>query len=151
MKRSALALAAFAAIISLGVRAGDAASGSVDQQASIRTERWYSVEQVASGRKLFGEHCADCHGINAEGTPTWRKPDASGNYPPPPLNGTAHAWHHSLSVLDGTIVNGGAAMDGVMPGFGNLLDREQRLSVIAYFQDFWSDEIYRRWQEIDGR
>ena len=149
MKR--ITLSAIAAAVSLCAHASDPAPGSPGSQAPERADRWYSAEQVASGRRLFGEHCASCHGASAEGTATWRKRDASGNYPPPPLNGTAHTWHHSLSVLDATIVNGGAAMDGVMPGFGSLLDRDQRLAVIAYFQDFWSEEIYRRWKEIDGR
>ena len=145
------AIMALAAILSLYAHAGVSAADSADPAFSKRPERWYSAEQAASGGNLFGEHCAGCHGTRAEGTPSWRKRDASGNYPPPPLNGTAHAWHHPLSVLDGTIVRGGAAMGGVMPGFGHILDRDQRLAVIAFFQDFWSDEIYLRWKEINGR
>lgn len=27
----------------------------------------------------------------------------------------------------------------------------QALTVIAYFQSFWSDDIYERWQTIDSR
>ncbi len=131
----------------------DGASPTREAAPPVETSpaRWYTDDQVASGKILYAEHCASCHGANAEATPDWRKRDASGHYPPPPLNGSAHAWHHSLAVLENTIAEGGAAMDGVMPGFGEVLDYEQRLAVIAYFQQFWSDEIYGRWREIDGR
>jgi hypothetical protein len=32
-----------------------------------------------------------------------------------------------------------------------VLDEEQRLAVIAWFQSLWSDEIYTRWKSIDAR
>jgi mono/diheme cytochrome c family protein len=81
----------------------------------------------------------------------WRTPDANGIYPPPPLNGSAHTWHHPLDVLDNTIVNGGAEFGGVMPGFGNTLDAKDRLAIIAWFQSLWTDDIYSRWKKIDER
>ena len=116
------------------------------------TGRWYSAEQVAIGRELFQTHCASCHGDRAQGlAEDWRKPDAHGNYPPPPLNGSAHAWHHPKVVLELTIANGGAALGGVMPGFDSTLDADETAATIAYFQSLWSDEIYARWAEIDAR
>ena len=65
--------------------------------------RWYSNEQVLQGKKLFAENCAACHGKNAEATTDWKKRDANGNLVPPPLNGTAHAWHHPMKILRRTI------------------------------------------------
>jgi len=114
-------------------------------------ERWYTTQQVSQGQSVFTSHCAACHGERAEGTTEWRKTDANGNYPPPPLNGTAHAWHHPRSVLEQTIAQGGIAVGGVMPGFAETLSREEMQTTIAYFQSFWPDEIYTRWQEIDSR
>lgn len=114
------------------------------------TGRWYTAEQVEQGGVVFQTHCASCHGANAEGTTEWRKTDANGNYPPPPLNGTAHTWHHALSILELTIAEGGVALGGVMPGFAGILDAEETRSVIAYFQNQWTDDIYARWQEIDA-
>ena len=29
--------------------------------------RWYSVEQVQTGSKVFQDHCAQCHGAQAQG------------------------------------------------------------------------------------
>ena len=61
--------------------------------------RWYAAENVARGAPIYAQHCAACHGNGGQGSFTWRKPDADGKYPPPPLNGTGHAWHHPMSIL----------------------------------------------------
>ena len=108
-------------------------------------DRWFTPEQVARGEKLFGEHCAACHGRNAEATPNWKQTDASGNYPPPPLNGTAHAWHHDLEILRRTIRQGGKPLGGQMPAFEDRLDAAEIDAVIAFFQSKWPEEIYERW------
>ena len=113
--------------------------------------RWYTAAQVQEGETLYQLHCAVCHAADGSATAQWRVPDAAGTYPPPPLNGTAHTWHHPLAMLDATIVNGGIAFGGVMPGFGAVLNEDDRLSIIAWFQDLWSDEIYAQWRAIDER
>lgn len=119
---------------------------------AITTARWYTSEQVAIGHELFQAHCASCHGDRAQGlAEDWRKLDDNGNYPPPPLNGTAHAWHHPKIILEETITNGGAAVGGVMPGFGSELAADEIAATIAYFQSLWSDETYARWSEMDSR
>jgi mono/diheme cytochrome c family protein len=81
-----------------------------------------------------------CHGSNAEGTRDWKKTDANGNYPPPPLDGSAHAWHHPLAQLARSIKEGGIKLGGVMPPFGDKLSDQEVLAVIAYFQSKWPDE-----------
>ena len=113
--------------------------------------RWYTAAQVESGNSLYQLHCAVCHADDGSATPEWRTPDAAGNYPPPPLNGTAHTWHHPIEMLDRTIANGGIEFGGVMPGFAAVLDEDQRLAIIAWFQSLWSDDIYERWRLIDER
>ena len=113
--------------------------------------RWYTAAQVEQGAPLYQTYCAACHAADGSATPDWRTPLEDGNYPPPPLNGTAHTWHHPLEVLDRTIANGGAEFGGVMPGFGAVLRPEERLAIVAWFQSLWSDEIYARWAEIDAR
>ena len=112
---------------------------------AAEAERWYSDEQLARGEKLFLQNCASCHGQQAEATPDWKKTDANGNYPPPPLNGTAHAWHHDLDLLRRTVREGGAKLGGQMPAFEGVLDAGQVDAVIAYFQSKWPDDLYQRW------
>ena len=107
--------------------------------------RWYTQAQVETGRQVFKLNCAVCHGEMAQGTAEWRSRDASGNLPPPPLNGTAHVWHHPMSVLLRTIERGGIPLGGTMPGFGNQLSDAEKRMAIAYFQSFWSEAIYRDW------
>ena len=108
-------------------------------------EPWYSKQLVSQGEQLFLQNCATCHGQNAESTPDWKKTDVNGNYPPPPLNGTAHAWHHDLDLLRRTIREGGAKLGGQMPAFEGVLNAEEIDSVIAFFQSKWPDDIYQRW------
>ncbi len=113
--------------------------------------RLYTAAQLELGKSLYLHHCASCHGDAAAGTSDWRKADLNGYYPPPPLNGTAHGWHHPLNVLERTIAVGGVPLGGVMPGFSDKLSQDEARAVIAYFQSFWSDDIYARWQQINSR
>lgn len=110
-----------------------------------KTERWYNHEQVAVGYKLFQSNCAVCHKPDASGTKEWNKPMADGKYPPPPLNGTAHTWHHSMRVLRRVVNKGGAKVGGWMPAFENQLSTEEIDAVLAWVQSHWSDEIYQVW------
>ncbi|HEC16393.1 MAG TPA: cytochrome c [Sedimenticola sp.] len=108
-------------------------------------KRWYTPEQVAQGKALFARHCSECHGKNAASTPEWRKPGPDGHFPPPPLNGTAHTWHHPLPLLRRTIREGGIRLGGKMPGFQEKLSAAQIDAVIAWFQSLWPDNIYALW------
>ena len=127
-----------------------ACSGNAPETETV-PGRWYTAAQVESGESLYQLHCAVCHAADGSATAQWRTPDAAGNYPPPPLDGTAHTWHHPIEVLESTIANGGIVFGGVMPGFAAALDEEKRLAIIAWFQSLWSDDIYERWQAIDER
>ena len=113
--------------------------------------RWYSVEQVQTGSKVFQDHCAQCHGAQAQGvTADWRARLEDGSFPPPPLNGSAHAWHHPLSVLLQVINQGGVPLGGQMPAFANQILDTEKLEAIAYFQSFWNDDVYGNWEQIGG-
>ena len=125
------------------------ASAAVVKESSVNN-RWYTLSQLDLGNKTYQKHCLQCHNKNAEGTLEWKKTLANGNYPPPPLNGTAHAWHHDMGTLTRTVKNGGVPLGGVMPGFSHKLSDAEVRAVIAYFQSFWSEDIYRSWLEIGG-
>lgn len=124
---------------------------SVQKPDSTVLSRWYTQEQVTQGAVVFAENCAQCHGEQAEGIhDDWRERLDDGSFPPPPLNGSAHAWHHPRSILLRVINNGGIPLGGQMPAFEDVLDEQEKLAAIAYFQDFWSDEIYGNWLEMGG-
>ncbi len=100
---------------------------------------------VARGGRLYERHCAACHGTGAVGAPEWHRPDAQGRFPPPPLNGSAHAWHHPKAHLI-TIVRDGAQG---MPAFGTTLAEGQIIDIIHWFQSLWPDELYAVWTRHD--
>jgi mono/diheme cytochrome c family protein len=115
-------------------------------------ERWYSQEQTTKGAVVYAANCAACHGNRAQGlVADWQRRQTDGFLPPPPLNGSAHAWHHSLPLLMEIIQKGGALFDGVMPGFNNSLSEEEQYAVIAWFQSQWSEDIYQLWSEGQGQ
>lgn len=114
-------------------------------------KRSFDFAQITRGGKLFQQNCAVCHGAKAEGAPDWQKMDDQGKFPPPPLNGTAHAWHHPHPVLVDTIKNGTAKRGGNMPAWKDQLSDQQINDIIAWFQSKWSDEIYSAWYEMDQR
>ncbi len=111
--------------------------------------RWYSAEQVTHGMDLFAANCAACHGQQGEATPDWRRADDQGKYPAPPLNGTAHTWHHSMDVLRRTVKQGGGKVGGSMPAFGSVLKPEDINAVLAYVQSLWPEEIYATWAKAN--
>ena len=114
------------------------------------TGRWYSKVQVELGKQIFTEYCAECHGKEAQGKNLfWKKRLPSGKMPPPPLNGTAHAWHHRLSELKLAISEGGK-IGGDEHAFGFVLNDVKTLALIAFFQSYWSDQIYQEWLNRGG-
>lgn len=136
------------------------ADGSTQPPASTSREeaveragvaRWYDGDQVVLGREVFTQNCAVCHGAEAQGTVAdWREKLDDGSFPPPPLNGSAHAWHHPQEILLRVIDYGGEAMGGKMPEFIDVLEQDEKLAAVAYFQSFWSDDIYQQWMQMGG-
>jgi len=128
-----------------------ASTSSAEASEPTNVERWSSAEQVALGREVFTQNCAVCHGAQAQGTTDdWREKLADGSFPPPPLNGSAHAWHHPQEILLRVIDYGGEAMGGKMPAFIDVLETDEKLAAVAYFQSFWTDEIYQQWMQMGG-
>ncbi len=113
-----------------------------------KSDRDYTQEQVSSGRKVFGKNCARCHGIKAKGeVEDWKKTKADGSYPAPPLNGSAHAWHHDNKTLMRTVIRGGIPLGGTMPPFRDILSETEIVNVIVYIQNLWPEEIYQAWKQ----
>lgn len=117
-------------------------------QAKQPQQRWYTANQVSQGKALFNQNCSQCHGVQAAGLgDNWQQKLADKDYPPPALNGSAHAWHHPMPQLKQTIAEGTLGISGYMPGFGKILSDEDAEAIIAYFQSFWSEDIYLAWQK----
>ena len=110
----------------------------------------YSANNSAdleTGRKLYLDLCAGCHGNNAEGQiPERRGGGLDENNVPiaPALNGTAHTWHHPPKLLFRYIDKGSIMKGSPMPAFGDTLNKQEILSIISYFQSLWSEKR-RQW------
>lgn len=107
----------------------------------------FSSQELARGKAVYVKYCAQCHGETAQGAPQWRKAGSDGKYPPPPLNGSGHAWHHSRAVLRNVIING-TKPNGNMPAWQGRLDNEEVDAVISYFQSLWPEPVYAAWYEM---
>ena len=100
------------------------------------------------GESVYEKNCVGCHGPNGQGlAEDWKVKDANGNYPPPPLNGTAHTWHHSPEQLLYTINKGGTEMGGQMPAFEKRLSKEEKQALIDYMYNLWPKEIQTRYDQ----
>ena len=104
---------------------------------------------IALGEDVFNKNCVSCHGSKGVGlAKDWKVKDENGNYPAPPLNGTAHTWHHSPSDLLYTINKGGGEMGGMMPGFEQRLSEEEKLALIDYIYSLWPSEIQTKYDKM---
>lgn len=113
-------------------------------------KRHHDPAQVARGRAVYDKHCAECHGAEGRGQAgDWRIRDAGGNYPPPPLDDSAHAWHHPTAVLLDVIRNGSEPGEGNMPAWKNVLSEAEMQDVVAYIKSLWSDPVYQLWWKLE--
>lgn len=99
-----------------------------------------------SGKKIYMEHCASCHGEKLEGQPNWRSRKPDGKLPAPPHDEYGHTWHHSDEQLFQITKLGTEAIVGNdyksdMPGFKDALsDKEIRL-VLDFIKSTWPERI----------
>lgn len=104
------------------------------------------AKESISGSALFEKNCAVCHGKAAAGlTKNWKKPLADGSYPAPPLNGKAHAWHHSPKVLLKSINEGGEKIGGQMPAFKDKLTQAEKQAILDYLFSLWPPNIQNKY------
>lgn len=111
--------------------------------ASCGTDDTKSLQNtIKIGEQIFIKNCQVCHGVKAAGIyPDWKKTLADGSYPPPPLNGTAHTWHHSPKMLIDVINEGGERVGGQMPPFKDVLTDSEKYAVLDYLQSLWPQDI----------
>lgn len=115
-------------------------------------------EQVALGRTVYADNCADCHGINLEGEPNWRVPLPQGGLPAPPHDESGHTWHHGDKLLFDYTKRGGQAVIGDgggfksnMPGFGETLSDEEIWAVLAFIKSTWPPAQLKRQRALTAQ
>lgn len=116
---------------------------------------WRDPGAVARGAGLYAEYCAACHGADLAGAPDWQRPDARGRMPAPPHDASGHTWHHPDALLFRITKYGTAAVvgDGYqsdMAGFGEVLDDDQILEVLAYIKSTWPRQVIETHDRINA-
>jgi mono/diheme cytochrome c family protein len=116
-----------------------------------------NARQVASGKAVYDQSCAACHGVNLEGQPEWRSRFPNGRMPAPPHDDSGHTWHHADDVLFGitkfglTPPYGPAAYQSDMPAFGTTLSDQQIWDVLAYIKSRWSPRVRETQSKIQRK
>jgi len=88
-----------------------------------------SPELVAQGQVIYAETCAACHGPEGEG-------DVG-----PPLNGSAHAWHHMDNQLRSFVRDGIPGTQ--MVGHKDHLTDQEIDAVLSFIKTWWTPEQQR--------
>jgi len=110
-----------------------------------------SPQQYDRGAILFKNNCAACHGEQAQGAVNWQKRNKDGKFPPPPLNGTGHTWHHPTKILKYTINNGTGKIGGNMPAFAGKISDTEIDDILIFIQSKWPVALYDTWYKNNQR
>ena len=117
--------------------------------AKENTNRQFSTESLFRGVRLYQEHCALCHGPEAQGHPDWQNPQVVAA---PPLNGTGNVWKRRKQDMIAIIRNGATRQgEPVMPAWKGRLSDQDIEDIIAWYQALWPAEVYQRWRETEAR
>jgi mono/diheme cytochrome c family protein len=117
-------------------------------QAPLGSDRPLSVESVMRGARLYQEHCALCHGPEAQGHPDWENPQVAAA---PPLNGAGNEWKRKKSDLIAIIKDGAKRNnEPVMPALGGRLSDQEIEDIVAWFQALWPMDVYDRWLKVNA-
>lgn len=114
---------------------------------SVHEKRWYTDTDINNGEPLYQKYCSGCHMPDASGVVGLERTNLKKRSLPPPLNGTAHTWQHSLSVLKRIILGGEKSTDRIMPEFNGILTSKETLSILAWLQSRWTAEVYEKWEK----
>lgn len=114
-----------------------------------QADRQFSTESLFRGVRLYQEHCAQCHGPEAQGHPDWRNPQVAAA---PPLNGSGNVWKRRKQDMIAIIQNG-AKRNGepVMPAWKGRLSDQDIEDVIAWLQALWPPDVYDRWRKANAQ
>lgn len=110
----------------------------------------FEPASVTRGAGFYQQHCALCHGPQAQGHPDWQTPSDGSFAAAPPLDGTGNDWKRSRAELAAIIRQGVKRKSDkleVMPAWkGRLNDRDTE-DVINWMQSLWPAPVYDAWNK----
>jgi mono/diheme cytochrome c family protein len=115
-----------------------------------QTNRFFSTESLFRGVRLYQQHCALCHGPDAQGHPDWQNPQVMAAAPP--LNGTGNEWKRRKQDMIAIIRNGVTRHgEPVMPAWKGRLSDQDIEDIIAWFQALWPADVYESWRKANAQ
>lgn len=111
---------------------------------------------IATGQRLYANHCAACHGARLEGQPNWRTRGPDGLLPAPPHDATGYTWHHSDADLfrltkDGLRPFAGPDYRSAMPAYEGVLSDQEIVAVLSFIRSTWPPEERAHQDRITAR
>jgi mono/diheme cytochrome c family protein len=111
--------------------------------AGSRAHAASDAQLLPSGKRIYAEHCAGCHGEDLQGQLNWKVRLPSGRMPAPPHDASGHTWHHSDRDLFLITKMGVSAIvpgyESDMPGFGTVLSDAEIRAVLDFIKSVWPE------------
>ena len=123
--------------------------------ASVRLDT-SDAKVLATGKAVYAQHCAACHGARLEGQSRWRERDASGRLPAPPHDASGHTWHHPDEVLFNITKHGVAKAanlkdyDSAMPAYAGVLSDAEIVAVLSWIKSQWPPDIRAKQEQVNA-
>lgn len=118
-----------------------AAQPVVINQTAVPPLPTLNPEKMKLGESLYAQYCAACHGVDLQGSPTWKELLSDGSLPPPPHDSTGHTWHHADELLIRIILNGGdVSRNSKMPAFKKTLTEDDAVAILEFIKSKWGRE-----------
>ena len=137
------------ALVAACSKEGEQAAG----QPPAVTLRQFDPASIARGAGLYEQHCALCHGPQAQGHPDWQTPSDGAFAAAPPLNGTGNDWKRSRAELTAIIRNGARRKSDkteVMPAWKGRLNERDIEDVVNWMQSLWPEQVYDAWNKAQA-
>jgi mono/diheme cytochrome c family protein len=136
---------AVAFVVAAGLGAGALAAGALLPPRAPAAAHFADADDmtlVASGKQLYRQHCAGCHGRYLQGQPLWQLLDKDAGRRAPAQDETGHSWQHADEDLFHVIKYGRfppVASDepSAMPAFEARLGDRDILAVLAFIKARW--------------
>ncbi len=103
---------------------------------------------VAKGETIYKKNCISCHGERGigENPADIYAIDEKENYIAPPLNESAHAWHHTDEQLMEMILEGSSRNPRMIAWKKEGLSIDDARSLVEYIKSLWSERIRKHCQ-----
>lgn len=111
-----------------------------------------AIAPGAAGGRLYAQHCAECHGPQAQGHPDWQNAAAGGFVAAPPLDASGRLPQRTAADVVQTIKTGVRRNDiAVMPAWQGRLGDADIDAVLAWLLSQWPPAQAAAWRNAQAQ